>query len=282
MTRDPPAQGARCPPLFDAQIQAGALSAADCEDLAFFGVEGAVLVAGDDLPTQGAQEVLAFFDRLGREAAPRLKRAGIAPFVALGVHPARLPERGLAEVLAKLPSLFNGARVVAIGTIGLEDGGAVEEQAFLRQLEVAQEVGRPVLVHTPEREKLKLTRRILALLKESGVPATRVMVGQVNAATLRLVRECGHTACLSVHPARLSPEEAVVLVRKHGSTDLVLASNAGSGAGDLLALPRTAMLLQKGRLGEEIVGRVCRENALAFFGIDPETLGARAAAGRLA
>jgi predicted metal-dependent TIM-barrel fold hydrolase len=257
------------PPIFDAQLYPAALADDDLRDLAFFGVQGAVAVVGDDVPGREPEAILGRFEALVREDLPRLRRAGLAAFGALGLDPRRLPERGLEEILARLPALFSTARLVALGPIGLEAGGAEEEAAFLRQLEVAHDLGRPVIVRTPEREKLRITRRLLALLKESGLPPERVLVDAVTPKTIRLVRACGHAAGIVVHPARLRAEEAVELVRRMGSGALVLGSAAGAGASDLLALPRTAMLLDRAGLSPQIVRRVLRDNALAFFGIDP-------------
>ena len=267
------------PPIFDAQLHPAALTDDDLRDLAYFGVEGAVAVVGDDVPDRDPEAVLERFEVLVREELPRLRKAGIAAFGALGLDPRRLPRRGLEEILARLPALFSAARVVALGPCGLEHGGPLEEAVFRRQLEAAQEIGRPVIVRTPEREKLRITRRLLALLKESGLPPERVLVGAVTPKTIRLVRACGHVAGILVHPARLRAEDAVALVRRQGAADLVLGSAAGSGASDLLALPRTAMLLERAGLSPEIVRRVLRDNALAFFGIDPATVAREVPAG---
>lgn len=263
---------ARPPPIFDAFVHPLHLPDQDLRDLAFFGVEGAVAAVGDEIEGSEADDLLAAFRRLVREEPVRLRRAGIAPFVALGIHPRRIPARGLERVLAELPALFDEARVVAVGPAGLEEGGPVEEDAFLRQIELAQSLGSRLVVRTPGREKLRHTRRLIGLLRDGGIEPSRVMVGQVNAQTVRLVRACGYAASLSVSPLRMRAEEAVALVRQLGSGDLVLASEVGTGAGDLLALPRTVYLLQQAGLSPEIVRRVARDNALAFFGIDPAAL----------
>jgi predicted metal-dependent TIM-barrel fold hydrolase len=262
----------RPPAIFDAQLHPAGLADDDLRDLAYFGVEGVVAVVGDDVPGRGPEEILARFERLVREDLPRLRRAGLAAFGALGLDPRRLPARGLEEILARLPALFSAARVVALGPIGLEAGGAEEEAAFRRQLEAAGEIGRPVIVRTPERDKPRITRRLLAMLKESGIPPERVLVGAVTPKTVRLVLACGHVAGILVHPARLRAEEAAALIRSLGSGSLVLGSDAGAGASDLLALPRTAMVLERSGLSPQIVRRVLRDNALAFFGIDPGAL----------
>lgn len=262
----------RPPAIFDAWIHPALLPDEDLRDLAWFGVEGAVAALGDEVRGSDAEELLAACEGLVSRVPARLRAAGIAPFVALGIHPRWMPERGLERVLAELPAFFDKARVVAIGPVGLEAGGAAEEALLLRQIELAQRLQSRLVLRTPGAEKAKVTRRLLAILRESAIEPSRVLVGQVNEQTVRLVRACGHAACLSVGPLHLRAEEAVELVRRFGSTNLLLASEAGAGAGDLVALPRTVHLLEQAGLAPEIVRRVSRSNALAFFGIDPRAV----------
>lgn len=254
-------------PIFDAQVHASGLTDQDLADLAYFGVEGALCVSGDDVADATAEAHLADLEaRVAREPA-RLRRAGLEPFLGLGIHPARVPERGVAEVLARLAALLGSPRVVAVGLVGLEGGGPAEEDLLARQLELARDLRRRVLLHTPVHDKQRHTRRALALVRESGIDPGAVLVTEVDGRTVRLVREVGHHAGLMVHPARIAAEEVVRLVRRLGSGSLILGSDGGRGAGDLLALPRTAMLLEQAGLSAEIVARVCRENARAFLGV---------------
>ncbi|HEY0838928.1 MAG TPA: TatD family hydrolase, partial [Vulgatibacter sp.] len=149
------------PAIFDVQVHLGGLTDQDLKDLAFFGVDAAVAVTGDDEPQGDGQELYEHLERMVTTAPARLRQAGIAPFLALGIHPRRIPSSGFHEVLARMPALFDRGRVVAIGAIGLQEGGAREEQAFLAQVELARGLDLPVIVHTPERDKLRLVRRAL-------------------------------------------------------------------------------------------------------------------------
>lgn len=259
-------------PIFDARIHAGPLPDRDLRDLAFFGVDAAVAVCGDDAPEGSAEDYLAYVERLLDKEAKRLRQAKIAAFFAVGVHPKRVPERGLATVLGRLPRYFSAARVVAVGSIGLDACTPLEEEAFLRQLELAENLALPVVLHTPERNKQRILRRTLSLLRESGIEPERVLAFGADATTIRLIRSCGHVAGLLVHPARLRPEQAVELIRLHGSEGLILASDAGAGPSDLIALPRTVALLARAGISQRVAARVARDNALAFYRIDPAAL----------
>lgn len=75
-------------------------------------------------------------------------------WASVGIHP---HEAGGADdaALAAIAALARAPRVVAVGEIGLDwfrnlSPRAAQEQAFRRQLALAREIGRPVLVHCRE------------------------------------------------------------------------------------------------------------------------------------
>lgn len=256
---------------FDALLRAGALSARDVADLRFFGVAGALVPADDAAAPATAAGVRRGWDAVVL-AVRRLRRAGLGAFAAVGVHPRRIPLRGLEALLAELPGALGRPEVVAVGLVGLAAGGELEERVLARQLELARELRLPVLVETPRRGKERLTRRALALLREAEVEPGRALVVGADERTVRAVRACGHLAGLSLSssgPGAEGIEAAVSLVRALGPEGLVLASDAGLGGGDLLALPRAADRLARSGLSEGVVRRVCGANALAFLGADP-------------
>jgi predicted metal-dependent TIM-barrel fold hydrolase len=258
--------------FFDAHLHADGLSDQDLRSMALFGLRGALLPARDAVLTR-AKDLVAHFEELVHRQARRLVRLGIRPWAALGVHPARIPWLGLEQALAAIPRLAVAGRLVAIGEIGLELGGPREEQVFERQLALALELNLPVIVHTPERDKARLTRRALAILRASELAPESVLVDHVSPETVRLVRECGHLAGLSVNPMHLSAEQAVDVISRFGSEGLVVSSDAGDGARDILALPRTASLLDARGLSRQIARRVLATNALAFLRLEPEVVG---------
>ncbi len=255
--------------MFDALLHAAGLRPPVVEDLRFFGVRGA-LVPSDasavpctaDGVRRGWEEIVA--------AVRRLRRGGVAAWAALGVHPARIPLRGLEALLAELPDALGRPEVAALGLVGLAAGGEHEERVLARQLELARELRRPVVVATPSRAPERTARRLLAALRESELDPGRVLVAGADARTVRAIRACGHLAALRLsgdgRHGGIAP--AVRIVRSLGAEGLVLGSDAGQSGGDLLALPRAADRLAKAGLSEAVVRRVCGENAVAFLGVD--------------
>jgi predicted metal-dependent TIM-barrel fold hydrolase len=254
------------PRLFDAHLHPERLRDVDLETLRFFGVQRALVLA-HFLEEPSVAALRAQFAALRSEQLPRLERAGITGMLALGVHPRSVPRRGLQAVLDVLPSAFDSRRVVALGEIGLHHGGPPEEEAVVEQLHLARRLRVPVLVHTPERDKERHTRRLLTLLREHGPRPDRVLVDHVSARTLPLVLGCGHYAGLTVQLGALKAERAVALVARLGSERLVFNSDGGDRSGDLLALPRAVHRLQEADLSARVVHRVAWANACTFLGV---------------
>src|SRR5262249_21127853 len=155
---------------------------------------------------------------------PRLERAGIRAYAALGVDPRCIPRRGLSEVLSVLPSYFQGGKVVALGAVGLHRGGEGEEEALGEAVALGRELKLRVLVHTPALDKARITRRTLNVLRASRILPSSALVDHAHSRTVRLILECGHFAALTIHPDEVSGERATALVRRLGSERLVLDS----------------------------------------------------------
>ncbi len=254
--------------FFDAHLHGAALTARDVADVRFFGVRGALLpLAGRGTPVTAAAlrrdwEALAL-------AVGRLRRGGLAAYGALSIPPGRIPARGTEALLVELPEWLSRRGVAAIGPIGPGSGTPREEELLSRQLELARELRRPVLVTVPAGETARAVRRTIAVLRESGVPPGTVLVDGVDAAGVRLLRAVGCCAVLSPTRGAASLVEVARLVRALGPEGIALASHAGDGLGDLLALPRAADRMARLGLSDAVIRRVCGRNALAALGIPP-------------
>ena len=92
-------------------------------------------------------------------------------YAAVGVHPKYAPQWRDSHY-DLLRRMLSQPKVVAVGEMGLDyhRGGedrALQEQAFVRQLELAQEAGLPVIIH--DREAHGDTYRILRAYRPQGV-----------------------------------------------------------------------------------------------------------------
>jgi predicted metal-dependent TIM-barrel fold hydrolase len=272
--------------VFDALLHARALRARDLEDLAFFGVAGALVPSDDSITSATAARVRGGWAETVA-AVRRLRESGFAAWAALGVHPRRIPLRGLEALLADLPAELGRPEVAALGTVGLGDGGELEERVLVRQLELARELRLPVVLATPWRTRERALKRTLALLREAEIEPGRALVAGADPRAVRSIRAMGQLAGVSLGAGagREDPLDlAVRAVKEHGPEGIVLGSDSGQAGGDLLALPRAADRMSRAGLSDAVIRRVCGQNALGFLGVDAKALarprGGKAAARR--
>ena len=251
--------------MFDARVYPAGLADSDLQTLRFFDVTHVLAAAIPPGQPATAAAINEQLSALVTTQLPRLQREGIEAWAAIGVPARSLPRRGLTEVLAALPLLFRHPRAKAIGPLELWRGGEQEEEAFTEQLKLARRLRLSVWVTTWGQAREANTRRALQLLKASNVEPARVLVDGAVGRTVKLIRACGYTAGLTVHPDGLRAEEAVSLVKKLGAEGLALSTAAGFGAADILGLARTAHLLQAAGLSRAVVTRVTSSNAAALL-----------------
>ena len=253
-----------CYVFVDLHLHADGISAEDLATLAYFGLKAAVTCARD-AGAGSADSLRKHWDELVQNETRRLKTAGIRPMVALALHPARIPWHGVDDLLHRLPHYFDDPRVVALGELGLHEGGEREEEILARQFDLAARLRRPAILHTPAREKLARTKRLLAVLKDSPLEPARVLVDHVSEETFPLVQGMGCWAGLTVQPEAMDARVAAQLVSRHGAERIVLTSDIGEGASDLLALPKAAEALRKAGLSAELARRLMWDGPLDFL-----------------
>ena len=260
---------------FDPFLRGRDLSARDLSDLRFFGVTGALVPSDDTAGPGGAAAVRRGWQETVA-AARRLRRAGLAGYAALGIHPRRIPARGLEALFAELPGALGRPEVAALGAVGLREGTALEERVLLRQLELARELRLPVILSIPAGGGGRIARHTLELLRDAALEPGQALLAGADERSVRAIRACGHLAGLSL-AAGEGPEldRAVKVVAALGPEALVLGSDAGLSGGDLLALPRVADRLERAGLSVAVVRRVCAANAIAFLRVDPAALSGR-------
>jgi predicted metal-dependent TIM-barrel fold hydrolase len=256
--------------LVDAHVHADGLRDCDLETLARFGVEQALICAHDGALRRGAdasaRDWLQQYESVLSREPERFRRFGIRALFALGVHPAAAPWRGLEELLQKLPMFLSHPAVVAIGPLPMRNIDPREEYVLCRQLELAGDLRRPLIIAAPVRAPARGLRKIIALVRAASLPPEGVLVENLNLRGVALADTCGYAVALEASPGRLSAADIEAIVEARGPRRFVLTSHAGEGAADLLAVPFIAAMLRDGGLSRAVVSRVARENALSLLG----------------
>lgn len=195
---------------------------------------------------------------------------GITHRCTIGLNPKEAnDERLAAEVLEILPEYAQRHGVVAIGELGYDAITDAEEKAFIEQVELAQELGLPILVHTPHRDKYRGTIRSMDVLRDAGVDPARVIVDHSTEETTREILDRGYWAGHTVYPeTKLTPQRFVNLFFEFGTERMLLNSSADWGKADPLNVPKTAALLERRGAAREDVQRLVWDNPVAFFGAE--------------
>lgn len=198
----------------------------------------------------------------------RASQFGIKHYCTIGLNSKEANNEALAEqVIELLPLYVHKENVVAIGEIGYDDQTPAEDKYFRMQLEMARELNMTVQVHTPHRDKKAGTIKSMEVCLEHGLDSANVIIDHNNEETVRDVLDRGFIAAFTIYPkTKMGNERMVEVVRKFGSTNIMVDSSADWGVSDPLAVPKTAALMLERGISREDVIKTCYQNALDAFG----------------
>jgi predicted metal-dependent TIM-barrel fold hydrolase len=165
-----------------------------------------------------------------------------------------------------LPLFLTKEGVVAVGEIGYDDQTPTEDKFFRKQLELAKEVGLPVLIHTPHRNKKQGTYRSMDVIEEHGIPPHMVVIDHNNEETYREVLDRGYWCAFTIYPGtKMGNERMVDILKVAGPERVMIDSSADWGKSDVLAVPKTAKLAAERGIPRDQIELVCYRNAIAAY-----------------
>jgi uncharacterized protein len=150
--------------------------------------------------------------------------------------------------------------------VGYDNMTEAEDKYFRIQLELAKELDKLVLVHTPHRNKKKGTSRSMDVCIEHGISPDQVIIDHANEETVEEILNRGFWCAFSIYPnTKMGNERMVEIVRKYGHKRIFINSAADWGMSDPLAVPKTAQLMLESGISEGQVRAVCYDNALSAY-----------------
>ena len=200
----------------------------------------------------------------------RAKDFGIEHFVCISVNPKESTERPLAlDAIEAMKKYLDRERVVALGEIGFNQINDLEEEVFVKQMDIAADKDMLMTIHLPHNNKPEGMRRIEQILNnEQGKHYTRdkILVDHNVEETTEKTLELGMWAGLSVYPvSKLSPERAIGIIKKCGTERIMIHSAADWGPSDPLSVPLVAREMRKAGFSITEIERVTFYNAYEFF-----------------
>jgi hypothetical protein len=207
-----------------------------------------------------------FLSLLGWEPF-RASQFGIKHYCTLALNPKEANDPRVADgVLELLPRYLAKEAVVAVGEIGYDDMTPAEDKYFAAQVEIAREFELPLMVHTPHRDKKRGTERSLALVREQNYPEEKVLIDHNTEETLPLVLATGCWAGHSIYPqTKMDEERMVALVKRYGTSRILVNSAADWGVSDPLKVPKTVIKMREAGISEQDIETVVWNNPLEFF-----------------
>lgn len=198
----------------------------------------------------------------------RASQFGIQHYCTIGLNSKEANNEALAEqVIELLPLYLHKENVVAVGEIGYDDQTPAEDKYFRMQLDMAKELDMVVQVHTPHRDKKAGTLKSMEVCIEHGLDPSKVVIDHNNEETVKDVLDRGFIAAFTIYPkTKMGNARMVEVVKKFGSTNIIVDSSADWGVSDPLAVPKTASLMLKRGIAREDVVKTCYQNALDVFG----------------
>lgn len=197
----------------------------------------------------------------------RAGKYGISHFAMVGLNPKEAGSPIARDVLKAMEPFLDRPAVIGIGEIGLDLMTPEEEDAFRRQLRMAEERRLPVIVHSPQQNKRKGIERIISIMEDEEVTQARIAIDHNTKDTIGLTLD--NTDCwagLTVHHStRVSPERAVDIIEQYGTERVIVSGAADWGYSDPLAVPKVAMLMRQRGIEEEAVRSLTFDNPSRFL-----------------
>jgi uncharacterized protein len=198
----------------------------------------------------------------------RAGQFGVRHYCTVGLNSKEANNQELAEgVIDILPRFALKDGVVAIGEIGYDEQTELEDKYFRIQLDLAKELGLPVMIHTPHRDKKRGTLRSMDVCAEHGLDPAQVVIDHNNEETVEAVLERGYWTAFSIYPStKMGNARMVEILRRYGPERIIVDSACDWGISDPLGVPKTARLALERGISEETVRMVCYQNALSAYG----------------
>ncbi|MGI9012226.1 MAG: TatD family hydrolase [Nitrososphaeraceae archaeon] len=200
----------------------------------------------------------------------RAKQFGIEHFICISVNPKEAIERPLAlNAFEAMKKYIDRERVVAIGEIGFNLINDLEEELFIKQMDLASEKDMLMTIHLPHTNKPEGMSRIENILLGSNNKYNRkkILVDHNVEETIEKTLDLGLWAGLSVYPeTKLSPKRAMNIIKKYGTDKIMIHSAADWGVSDPLSVPLVAREMRKaGNFSTSEIEEVTFYNANEFF-----------------
>ena len=179
-------------------------------------------------------------------------------------------EEGLLKMREYLKAHAN--EVFGIGEIGIEPTSMtcpdqkLQERIMRAQLDMALEFSKPVILHTPPREKDKWVAKYLPILEEHKVDLGKVIFDHCEPSVVNTITSQGCFAAMTVQPWRkVRPIDAAQAVKAGDPKRILIDSDCSLLESDPLSVPKAAFEMRRLGIAEADIRRVVWENPIQIY-----------------
>lgn len=255
--------------FFDPHIHMYSRTTDDYEKMSLSGIE--VIVQPSfwlGSPRTSVGTFVDYWEHMITYETMRAQNFGIEQFVCISVNPKESIMRPLAfEATGIMEKEFvNRERVVAVGEIGYNIINDLEEEIFVKQLELCKRDNLLAMIHLPHIDKPKAMDKMRRIFDQNNYEFNNILIDHNTEETIQKTLDWGAWAGLSVYPnTKLSPKRVIDIVNRYGSNRIMVNSAADWGISDPLSVPLTAREMRKSNCKREDIDKVTFFNAYEFF-----------------
>ncbi|MGX9366859.1 hypothetical protein ACTVJH_12585 [Desulfoplanes sp. PS50] len=258
--------------LVDSHLHADILHHVCPEDFAAYAGAGAGISWSYVHQPEGWESFPPYFNSL--EALCRNPDiTGFCLYYLVGVHPRSLPapSRGwMGDTFwQSLGSHVARPFCLGLGELGLETGSDREIAALREQLSWASSLLPPdkrIGIHTPRKNKGRMTRLILELVAEVPLLHSRILIDHVDEENLFMVMETGLMMGMTMQEGKMTPQKLVNILDHHPQLVHRIMLNSDSALKTDPLYRKTVSRPLPG-MGADVHTQLIQKNACAFWGI---------------
>ncbi|MFH0860346.1 MAG: TatD family hydrolase [Candidatus Altiarchaeota archaeon] len=258
--------------VIDAHCHADSRSLTDFRRLAEAGYKGIITLAMHKTEPRRAETLLDYWDVLLKNYSGELKDTGLTSYLGLGIHPRNAHftgEKNYEVAYDALGGYLQKENVTALGEVGLDRIDKTEKEVLRRQLQIAKEIRKPAVIHTPGKRKSEALDETLKILKEVGFPPKLTVLDHTDLTTLDRVLAHGSMIGLSIKSDKLDIPTVIRILKEHPEAvdRFMLNTDFGYSAShfeELNGVRRAAEEIAA-ELGRSTAAKAASDNAIRFF-----------------
>jgi len=199
--------------IVDTHIHTIFLSWQDIMEISSNGYEALVTLSFTPYKPRSIDSLMDHFEHMLMEST-RIGKFGLNCIVGLGVHPRCLNPKLLEDIPRVLEEYLDKAG--ALGEVGLEECSDLEVKLLVSQVQVAVKLDKPIVIHTPRRNKAAALRKIVKILENLGVPEELVVIDHMSASNelLDLVENKNYMLGFTIQPGKASVSDVLYIIEE--------------------------------------------------------------------